>query len=179
MTDFPEDQVSFVDLGIWSGKMCPEPSAQTKAETSRPSSPKSSKSQNLTLPMCLCLKKTGGPKQDVSTMTWDDGALLGEFTTHSSTAFRSDENGLLWLRTSTDSQPQQYYLTLNIGEKPREPLPTKLSQVLERNANLQRYALSAKACQGILRRAKKRGKELPPELREALERQSGLQTEAF
>jgi hypothetical protein len=32
--------------------------------------------------------------------------------------------------------------------------------------------LSAKACQGILTRANRRGKELPIELREALERQS-------
>jgi hypothetical protein len=32
--------------------------------------------------------------------------------------------------------------------------------------------LSARACQGILNRASRRGKELPGELREALERQA-------
>jgi hypothetical protein len=36
----------------------------------------------------------------------------------------------------------------------------------------EKYYLSAKACQGILRRAKERGKELPEELRIALERQA-------
>jgi hypothetical protein len=32
----------------------------------------------------------------------------------------------------------------------------------------EKYSLSAKACRGILRRAEKRGKELPDMLREAL-----------
>ena len=91
--------------------------------------------------------------------------------TLSSGAFRRDEDGLLWLRTSTDSQPQPYYLTLNIGEKPREPNPTKLSQILEENAD-PKYRLSSRACQGILNRAERRGKELPKELKEALLEQS-------
>lgn len=46
-----------------------------------------------------------------------------------------------------------------------------LSSVLEPAASIpQRYYLSPKACAGILRRAEKRGKVLPPALREALER---------
>ena len=44
-----------------------------------------------------------------------------------------------------------------------------LSDVLEINAVPQRFYLSPKACNGILRRAKRRGKELPPMLRKALE----------
>ncbi len=36
----------------------------------------------------------------------------------------------------------------------------------------ERFSLSPKACQGILRRAQKRGKELPEVLRKALERQA-------
>ena len=36
----------------------------------------------------------------------------------------------------------------------------------------ERFSLSPKACQGILRRAEKRGKELPDVLRLALERQA-------
>jgi hypothetical protein len=43
-----------------------------------------------------------------------------------------------------------------------------LSDVLEAGSVQQRYYLSAKACQGILRRAAKRGKELPEALRQAL-----------
>ena len=44
---------------------------------------------------------------------------------------------------------------------------SSLSEVLEMSAP-DKYSLSAKACRGILRRAEKRGKELPDMLREAL-----------
>ena len=43
-----------------------------------------------------------------------------------------------------------------------------LSDILETGDVPQRYYLSAKACRGILRRAEKRGKELPEALRRAL-----------
>jgi hypothetical protein len=46
-----------------------------------------------------------------------------------------------------------------------------LSQILEAEV-LPKYYLSAKACEGILRRAERRGKELPPMLKDALEQQS-------
>ena len=36
-----------------------------------------------------------------------------------------------------------------------------------------KYRLSARACQGIINRAERRGKELPKELKEALEEQIG------
>ena len=45
-----------------------------------------------------------------------------------------------------------------------------LSDILETGAHLRRYCLSAKACRGILRRAAKRGRQLPPSLHAALER---------
>jgi hypothetical protein len=48
-----------------------------------------------------------------------------------------------------------------------------LSDVLETGPLPQRFYLSQKACAGILRRAEKRGKELPPMLREALEAVAG------
>ena len=38
----------------------------------------------------------------------------------------------------------------------------------------ERFSLSPKACQGILRRAEKRGKELPEVLKVALERQASV-----
>ena len=59
-------------------------------------------------------------------------------------------------------------MTLNTGECPSEERESTLSQILEANAP-EKYCLSAKACAGILRRAEKRGKELPTMLREALE----------
>jgi hypothetical protein len=45
-----------------------------------------------------------------------------------------------------------------------------LSQILEVNAP-EKYHLSAKACEGILRRAERRGKQLPEMLKVALEQQ--------
>jgi hypothetical protein len=44
-----------------------------------------------------------------------------------------------------------------------------LSDVLETGTLPPRFSLSAKACAGILRRAERRGKELPPMLKQALE----------
>ena len=59
-------------------------------------------------------------------------------------------------------------MTLNTGECPSVAVESTLSQILEVNAP-QKYYLSAKACAGILRRAARRGKELPKMLKEALE----------
>jgi cytidylate kinase len=60
------------------------------------------------------------------------------------------------------------FLTLNTGESPNVAEESTLSQILEVNAP-EKYYLSAKACEGILRRAERRGKQLPPMLKEALE----------
>ena len=100
-------------------------------------------------------------------LTMDDGALHGACIAPSSGAFHSDENGLLWLQTSTEGQQQTYCLTLNCSEKPREEIKTRLSEVLEAHPD-PKYDLSAKACRGILNRAERRGKELPAQLKEAL-----------
>ena len=58
--------------------------------------------------------------------------------------------------------------TLNTGECPSVARESTLSQILQANVP-EKYFLSAKACAGILRRAEKRGKELPTMLKEALE----------
>ena len=57
--------------------------------------------------------------------------------------------------------------TLNTGEFPNDVRESTLSQILQADAP-EKYSLSAKACAGIIRRAEKRGKELPSMLREAL-----------
>ena len=60
--------------------------------------------------------------------------------------------------------------TLNTSEWPNDGAVCSLSDVLETTGeHLAKYSLSAKACRGILRRAKRRGKQLPTPLREALE----------
>ena len=59
------------------------------------------------------------------------------------------------------------YTTLSIGECPSGERESTLSQILDLNAP-EKYSLSARACQGILNRAARRGKELPDMLKDAL-----------
>jgi len=54
---------------------------------------------------------------------------------------------------------------------PREEDVSTLSQILQRGVP-EKYCLSQKACQGILKRASARGKQLPEMLKLALERQA-------
>lgn len=60
----------------------------------------------------------------------------------------------------------------NTGESPNAAVVSRLSQILEATPQ-EKYSLSAKACQGILRRAERRGKDLPPVLKAVLLMQSG------
>jgi hypothetical protein len=64
------------------------------------------------------------------------------------------------------------YWTLNTGASPSAAKESSLSRILQ--ATVPRtYYLSKTAWLGILRRAAARGKELPPQLRQALEIQAG------
>ena len=74
-----------------------------------------------------------------------------------------------------DGQLLGEYMTLSFGECPKEENASRLSQILEAYPP-QRYSLSAKACQGILNRAERRGKKLPEELERALRAQAELST---
>ena len=132
-----EEKAQMCDRDSWSGKTSPEHSAVTKAQTSRLSSKKPSKSSSKKLPIFLCLTKDGQQPEHSATWT-DDGAWRGAFSTH------------------------------DTGESPNAAVESRLSQILEANPH-PRYCLSAKACSGILRRAERRGKVLPPMLKEALE----------
>ena len=71
----------------------------------------------------------------------------------------------------TDGALLTEFSTLNIGESPNDVVESTLSQILEVGVPAM-YYLSPKACQGILRRASVRGKELPIILKNALERQA-------
>jgi hypothetical protein len=66
-------------------------------------------------------------------------------------------------------QSRGAYLMPNISEWPNDADVCSLSQVLETTSIPQRFFLSGKACAGILRRAEKRGKQLPAALHSALE----------
>jgi hypothetical protein len=70
----------------------------------------------------------------------------------------------------TDGALHTEFLTLNTGECPSVAVESTLSSILQANVP-EKYFLSPKACEGILRRAERRGKELPPMLKEALEQQ--------
>ena len=136
-----DGQVTWLDLGISSGKMCPEHSRATKGGTSRQSSKRSSASQSRKPPILKCLKKDG-QLGGATTMRWEeDGAWLGEC------------------------------MTRNTGESPNAAVVSRLSQILEVTPQ-EKYSLSAKACQGILRRAERRGKDLPEMLKTVLLMQS-------
>ena len=87
-------------------------------------------------------------------LTPGNGNLLGEFYWEILSPWR----GGLW--------------TLNTGPSPRDVCVCTLSQILQAHV-LPKYYLTKKACLGILRRARERGKPLPPQLETALKIQAG------
>lgn len=160
------------------GKTFPEhfQAENPREQTSKSPSRKSSKSQTPPLPMCLCLRGGDGQSRDASTMRWEDGAWPGGYTMHSITVYPNGEKGFAYWLTSADSPHPRYCLSLNLSERPRVANPTRLSDILEENAD-PKYNLSSRACQGILNRAAKRGKQLPEILKTALENQVSDETD--
>ena len=79
------------------------------------------------------------------------------------------KGGGRWLTPGmeTDGPLPTAFSTHSFGEFPSVAVESRLSQILEDTPH-QKYSLSAKACMGILRRAERRGKKLPPELEKAL-----------
>ena len=71
-----------------------------------------------------------------------------------------------WQNSGTGSPTE--FLTLSTSEWPSAAAVCSLSDILEIGNVPQRFFLSATACRGILRRAEKRGKELPQALSLAL-----------
>ena len=72
-----------------------------------------------------------------------------------------------WLNSGMGSPTE--FLTLSISEWHSDAAVCLLLDVLEIGEVPQRYFLTPQACQGILRRSEKRGKELPSMLRKSLE----------
>lgn len=143
------EQMSLFDLYPQDssfGKMSKELSVQTVEETSKPCLPKSSESQSLMQTMFLYL--VGGDER------------LGLFQEQYS-EYPTQEN----FPSATD------YMMHSFGVYPKEERESHLWQILEACPH-PKYSLSEKACQGILNRSEKRGKQLPPLLREVLLRQS-------
>lgn len=149
------DQLTFADLGLWCGKTSSEPLAPTEARTSKRSSRKSSASSSRTLPKFHYLKRASGPKR-TPILEWAET----ERPFPSPTEYMTDSFGERPCTLMTEC-------SLNEGHR-SGAVVSRLSQILEECAP-PKYRLSARACQGILTRAERRGKELPPILKLALE----------
>lgn len=144
MTDWrTEDQVTFADLGLWSGRMSPEPSVLTEEKTFKPSLKKSSASSKQTSPICMKLSRAGGQNQDASMTRWEPGALLGEYMTRSFGESPSEENASRLSQILEDSPLPKYSLSakactgiLNRAERRGKELPAELKAALVAQANL-------------------------------------------
>lgn len=84
-------------------------------------------------------------------------------------------HGESWTVNSSEchSEESVYFLSA-----PSPIIPSKLSEILIWDHVPEKYYLSVRACEGILRRAEKRGKRLPDLLRLALEQADSKVTEA-
>ena len=138
------EQLSFFDLAGCAGKMSPAHSAQDTPRA-RTSASSSRRSSELKAIPLMSLDLTPG-----------HGNLLGESYWEMISP---------WLGGSS---------ILNTGPAPlNEEDVYSLSQILQADPP-RKYYLSRTACLGILRRAKERGKALPPQLHAALMAQAGL-----
>ena len=82
-----------------------------------------------------------------------------------------DGQNQVWLEV-TDVMWSGEYLMHNIGECPNQEKESYLWQILEPIEEVaEKYYLSPKGCQGILRRAKEMKKQLPQTMKIALEQQ--------
>ena len=84
--------------------------------------------------------------------------------------FRKTDGPMQTVTSETDGALLIEFSMLNTSERLNGEEGCTLSSVLEVNAP-EKYYLSGKACEGILRRAERRGKQLPEMLRVALEQQ--------
>lgn len=177
MIDQLDGQESLFGADMPSTKTSPALSAATKEPTSKQSSRRSSASSSRKLPTFHFLTKRGGGATAEACMAWEPTVSPfpsdGDCTTLNTGASRKDGSASVCWLTSPDLQRLGFCLTLNLSERPRTANPSRLSEILETSPD-SKYALSAKACQGILNRAERRGKELPPELKAALEVQAGI-----
>lgn len=180
MTDQLDGQESLFGPDTPSMKTSQDLRPQTTAKTSRQSSRTSSASSSRKLPIFLRLTRADGPTRGGS-LEWEPTVSpfpsLGVCTMRSTTVYPNGEKDTAFWLTSPGLRPLGFCLTLNLSERPRLANPSRLSEILVTDAD-PKYRLSAKACQGILNRAERRGKELPPELKAALEAQARTTTQS-
>ena len=152
-------QMSIFDLDLSFGKMSPELSQATEARTFGVSWKNFVESKKVVFQF-LCLTTESGRIAAQSPVT--ECLLHGDlWTLNTSEYLNVGKESPSPLTMGGQTRPTYYY---------RE---SRLSEILQTDAS-EKYYLSAKACEGILRRADKRGKELPEILRTALENQIRL-----
>ena len=149
-----DGQVTWSDLGFSFGRTLSEHSAATEEKTSTPCWKKLRVSQNQDFLYLDCRKSGNGQKQEPLTVM--GGLSLGELTT---------------LRTGEKPSETAVQEMLSVWGPHSVAEESRLSQILEENP-LPKYNLTAKACLGILRRAERRGKDLPELLKAVLLMQS-------
>lgn len=150
-----EGQMSLFGPDSWSGKMSPERSVPTKEKTLGSSSKKRQGSKTR-MPLFLDLRTENGVPADAS---WAMGIpSVGGYSTYS--IGESPTSVMMECRLNSEHRR-------GVGE-------SRLSQILTPSGVQQKYYLSEAACQGILRRAENRGKELPTILKKALENQASV-----
>ena len=103
------------------------------------------------------------PNADLGGWSWKTSQVYLAPTT----ALTSPDFSVKWSHAGS-IQSHGVYLMPGISESPSDAAVCLLSQVLEPTAP-SRFCLSSKASAGILRRATRRGKTLPPALQAALE----------
>ena len=160
-----------------SGKTCPEPCPLREATTSGSSSKASSKSK-IPKQLFLCRMQEGGQNARLAPRTppyrrgvpnAPQSGVMGDMESGCRRA-RSGGAPPHWVIITPS--PGESSTPRRVGESHKDGGVYLLSSILMDNVP-ERFSLSPKACQGILRRAAKRGKELPEVLKLALERQAG------
>lgn len=161
-----EGQVTIFDLGTEFTKTSQELCRATQDKTSELSW-KSWQGLSKKESLFLDLRKASGQPQGSSSET--GGHSHGGSSMPNIGESHSADVGFASLLTSMDTPLRRSFLArVNTTEAPSEEVVSRLSDILEKNPD-PKYNLSAKACQGILTRANRRGKKLPPMLQEALE----------
>ena len=162
-----EGQMNIFDQDIWSGKMSvAHCQAENQEERTSELSWKSWLGLSKKTSLFLDLRKESGATPE--SLLGRTTQLRGESQTVNGGVSRNVEEGLRSLLTSQDTMHLAWFLAkANTTEAPCEIIPSHLSDILEENPD-PKYNLSSKACLGILNRAMRRGKTLPPMLEEAL-----------
>lgn len=167
------EQTTLFDLDLWSGKTSPERSVPRREQTLPPSLKKRLGLSPKQSPYCKLLR-VGGPDGEASQTLMDDGALLGELWTLNTGDEPSESEilELLWSSVRRNAASGSTSLPTSTEELLLKYCSEKatLSETLEEDAD-DKYRLSVRACEGILRRSEKRGKTLPEVLDYALKQQ--------